>query len=230
MLKPCVDSVLAYSNMTDVELIISANGCVDNTWNYLQSLVKRFEAIGMSHHFQYIWNDAPLGYSGANNVAITKASCDRIVLLSNDNTLLPQPRNTWLDLLNQPFETKEHTGISCVVKTYDPDTDSDWAMFFCVMIDRRVFDHIGLLNTEYEIGGCEDVEFSIEAQRAGFTIEECAHVSYDFESKTWNKSFPIYHLWSATLHDQTLVKDYAQFGTKNRALLNKKYGRNQQTQ
>ena len=38
-LKPCVDSIIKHSDMQDVELIISANGCGDNTLQYLQYLI-----------------------------------------------------------------------------------------------------------------------------------------------------------------------------------------------
>ena len=31
LLKPCLESIFKYTDMTDVELVISANGCTDNT-------------------------------------------------------------------------------------------------------------------------------------------------------------------------------------------------------
>ncbi len=55
-LKHCVQSVLQYHGMTDVELIISANGCVDHTWSYLRSLQDQLEQIGMSSHLKVIWS------------------------------------------------------------------------------------------------------------------------------------------------------------------------------
>ena len=36
--KPCIDSIIKYTEMTDIELIISANGCTDNTIYYLNYL------------------------------------------------------------------------------------------------------------------------------------------------------------------------------------------------
>ena len=53
LLEPCINSVLRYTNMTNVELVVSANGCVDNTWDYLQGLKQQFASIGMSDHLQY---------------------------------------------------------------------------------------------------------------------------------------------------------------------------------
>lgn len=223
LLKPCVESILTYSRMDEVELIISANGCTDNTQAYLAELTERFASIGMSKHFRYIWNNQPLGYAKANNLAIARASTQKIVLLNNDTVLLPQERHTWLDWLHQPFESNDHAGISCVVKTHDPDADYDFAIFFCVMIDSRVFDRIGLLNTEYEVGGCEDVEFCVEAQRAGFTVDLCINDMHTAKPGMWSGQFPIYHRGQATLHDTELVPNYGQTLERNKASLTQKY-------
>ncbi len=37
-LKPCIEAILKYSHIKDIELIISANGCTDNTFEYLGNL------------------------------------------------------------------------------------------------------------------------------------------------------------------------------------------------
>jgi len=46
----------------------------------------------------------------------------------------------------------------------------NFAVFFCVMIDRKVFDTIGYLNEEYGTGSGEDMEFCILAEAAGFEV------------------------------------------------------------
>ena len=165
-LKPCIDSILKHSNMDDVELIISANGCVDNSFWYLTSLKNQFDSLGFGNHLKVVWSDAPLGYAGANNVAIQVATCDKIILLNNDTLLLDQPKNQWLDLLDAPFKANEKCGISCIIKGPSEPAGRDFAVFFCVMVHRKVFDKIGLLNTEYGVGGGEDTEFCIEAEKA----------------------------------------------------------------
>lgn len=224
LLKPCVDSVLTHSRMTDVELIISANGCTDNTWNYLQDLEQRFDAIGMRHHFRYVWNDQPLGYSRANNVAITQASADLVVLLSNDTLLLPQEHNFWLEALSRPFAALPNVGISCVVKHHSLAAAHDYAIFFCVMIHKQVFTKVGLLNEDYEVGGCEDVEFSIETERAGYQVVECSPTSWHADIVGFGGDFPIYHKGQGTVRDESLVQDYeSHVHQQNLILLSKKY-------
>lgn len=223
LLKPCVDSILKYSRMQDVELIISANGCVDNTWSYLQDLSQQFAEIGMQHHFQYVWSDRPLGYSGANNQAIPRAQTDLIVLLNNDTLLLPQRRSDWLNSLATPFAQDDQTGISCVVKSRSDPADCDFAIFFCVMIHKKVFDKLGLLNEEYGTGGGEDTEFSLECERAGFKVTQCISKEWSTDSGLWVGEFPIYHKGEGTVHDPNLVPDWDHIFWRNAAILSRKY-------
>lgn len=219
-LKPCIESIFKYTDMTDVELIVSANGCVDNTKWYLTALQSQFEAIGFGKHLKVVWSDAPLGYSGANNVAIKEAIADKIVLLNNDCLLLAQDKNRWIEMLDSAFQNPK-CGISCVVKGPSEPAGHDFAIFFCVMIHRNVFNKIGLLNEEYGVGGGEDTEFCIEAERAGFEVIECS-------TKYWGGNqftgvFPIYHKGEGTVHDPNLVKDWTSIFLKNSLKLAQKY-------
>ena len=65
LLKPCLESIFKYTDMADVELIISANGCTDGTHDYLLDLSSQFTRLGFDKHIKVVWNDQPLGYSGA---------------------------------------------------------------------------------------------------------------------------------------------------------------------
>lgn len=217
LLKPCVQSVLQYTHMAEAEIIISANGCVDETASYVHQLQQDFAHIGMQNHLQVVWHDQPLGYATANNVAILQAKGEHVVLLNNDCVLLPQSTNKWLHQLHTPFVQDPHMGISGVVHTQDSFTQQAFVIFFCVMIHKRVFDHIGLLNPIYQIGGCEDVEFCVKAQKAGFTITGCN--THTQAPNLWGGDFPIYHKGQATLFDTQLVKDWHQTHDRNQQIL-----------
>jgi FkbM family methyltransferase len=223
LLKPCVESILQYTHMKEVELIIVANGCVDNTQEYVAQLQQQFAQIGMVHHVKVISHDAPLGYSKACNEGIRAASTDFIVLLNNDCVLLPQARHTWLHMLHAPFEADDSMGISCVVKSWSDPAAHDFAIFFCVMIHRKVFDAIGVLNEAYGVGGGEDTEFSIECERAGFRVRECVNRTWDSHGHTFTGAFPIYHKGEGTVHDHALVPDWSQVFDHNSRLLAEKY-------
>jgi glycosyltransferase involved in cell wall biosynthesis len=215
-LKPCIDSIIKYTHLDDIELIVSANGCVDNTKAYLDYLVTAVP------HIKVLWSDKPLGYSGANNVAIRQASCDKIVLLNNDTILLEQEKNFWLNLLEAPFLQDPQVGIVGPVCQHSPEAGHDFCVFFCVMIHKKVFNKIGLLNEEYGVGSGEDTEFCIEAMRAGFKMVETGpkQILDEFSYTGW---FPIYHAGEGTVHNTDLVQDFNSVFRKNCRKLARKY-------
>ena len=213
-LKPCVDSVIKHSNLDDIELIISANGCTDNTRAYLDYLITAVPKL------KVVWNDEALGYSKANNVAIRQATADKIILLNNDTVLLDQPKNQWLDILDTPFRDPD-CGVSCVIKGHSEPAGRSFGVFFCVMVHKKVFDTIGLLNEEYGVGGGEDTEFCIEAENAGFKVLEVFEKQWD--GSQYIGIFPIYHKGEGTMHDPSLVQDWDNIFLLNSLKLAKKY-------
>lgn len=223
LLKPCLESIFKYTDMTDVELVISANGCTDNTSEYLSGLQNKFESIGFLDHFKIVWNDEPLGYAAAVNAALKVCSGQRIVLLNNDTVLLEQDKNYWLNLLESPILLKNDCSISAPVINFSKEANANFAVFFCAMIDRKVFDKVGMLNCEYQTGGGEDIEFCFEAQKAGFTLQECVPKFDDAELFTGG--FPIYHKGQGTMRDPNLVKDWDEKFRANMLRVAHKYNR-----
>jgi glycosyltransferase involved in cell wall biosynthesis len=87
-LKPCIEALLKYSHINDIELIISANGCTDNTSDYLDKLKASFDYLGLSDHLKIVWNKDALGYARATNAGIRVSTCDKLVMLNMRNNLL----------------------------------------------------------------------------------------------------------------------------------------------
>ena len=196
-LKPCVDSIIKHSNMEDVELIISANGCTDETDVYLTLLSRSVPNL------EVVWNDKSIGFSKATNEGIKKATTDKIVLLNNDTIILG---SNWLERLDVG-------DIGAVLTQYSNITDSYFAVFFCVMIQRRVFDKIGLIDEQYGIGGCEDIDFCYQAELNGFKIVDVG----------FRGDFPIYHVAEGTVYDTSLVQNWKETFYKNELKLACKY-------
>jgi glycosyltransferase involved in cell wall biosynthesis len=199
--KPCVESVIKYSDMSDVELIVVANGCNDGTEAHLNDLLTRRIDV------KIVWANQPLGFAKAVNKGLLEATTDHIVLLNNDTVLLEQPKNTWLERLNAG-------GISAVLTQHSRITNQQFGVFFCVMIQKKVFDKIGKLDEQFSVGGCEDIDFCRRALDAGFNLADVGHQG----------DFPIYHRAEGTVHDETLVKDWRKTFTENEVKLAKKYG------
>lgn len=214
-LKPCIDSIIQHTNLDEIELIVSANGCVDNTKQYLDDLQS------IIPNLKIVWNDLPLGYTKATNEGIKVATTNKIVLLNNDCVLLPQTKNEWLVRLEEPFKNSD-CGISNVLRIHSKETRKDFAVFFCVMIDKKVFDAIGLLNEECETGGGEDIEFCILAERKGFKIYDVVEKKVT-NSDIWVGDFPLYHKGEGTMHDENLVKNWPSKFLRNSFRLARKY-------
>ena len=206
LLKPCVESILAHTHMDEVELIICANGCTDNTSYYLQSLSNQFERLGFGNHLKVITHEEPLGFARACNAGIQASSADRVVLFNNDCILLSQNRNDWLNRLNAPFESDTNTGITCTLKLFSEQTKREFAVFFCVMIDRKVIQQVGLLNEDYAVGGAEDMEYCWLTENAGFQIVHIDQAHYTGHTNVG--TFPLYHKAEGTMHDDKLVTDW----------------------
>ena len=201
-LKPCIDSIIKYTEMTSIELVISANGCTDNTRAYLYYLQTAIPNI------KVVWNYAALGFAKAVNEGIKSSTCKKIVLLNNDTLLLEQPKNQWLNRLND-----YQADISSVLTLHSPITNQKFGVFFCTMIDRNVFKTIGLLDESFETGGCEDIDFCFRADQNGFSL-------VDVGSKG---DFPIYHVAEGTVYDSELVTDWKNKFHKNELKLAKKH-------
>ena len=200
--------------MTNIELVVSANGCKDNSKAYLEYLKTAIPTL------KVVWSDEALGYSKATNEGIKVATTNHIILLNNDTLFLEQNKDQWLDILSKPFSDPD-CGISCIIKGHSEPADKMFAVFFCVMVHRKVFDKIGLLNEEYGVGGGEDTEFSIETEKAGFKVIEAFEKLWD--GSQYTGGFPIYHKGEGTMHDTSLVQGWDNIFLQNSLKLAKKY-------
>lgn len=223
-LKPCLESIKTYTDMEQVEVIVVANGCTDNeTDKYVQSLGEPFKLISYKE---------ALGYPKANNVGIFdgshpefgigfRARGEYIVLLNNDTVLLPQGRNQWLNMLVEPFEKDPQVGLTGPMKGPSAPAGHDFLIFFCVMIKKEVFLNIGPLNEIFGVGGGEDTDFCIRAERAGYKVVEIAGRGEDDPAnKRGTGAFPIFHHSGATVSQDP---KWQEIFNRNSMILAKKY-------
>lgn len=132
-LKPCCEAIKKYTDLSNVEVIIVANGCTDGTREYVESL---------GEPFKLLWFDKPLGYSKANNEGLKIATGEYIVLLNNDAFLLEQPINQWLEMLEKPFKEDPTVGLTGPIKGHSDPAGRDFIIFFCCCISRQVLEDL----------------------------------------------------------------------------------------
>ena len=202
-LIPAIESIVKYTDLTQVEIIVIANGCTDGTEDYLKSLD--------SIVFKYFIYPEPLGYTKATNIGITKAIGEYVILFNNDALLLDQPVNMWIDMLYKPFQEHDLVGITGPLKLHDVYVNNPVVIFFCAMIPRNLFFKFGLLDEVFSPGGCEDIDFTMKVLNGGY---KCFQVPSDnkIEFTGTNSSiFPIWHQNNKTFgeipeYGKTIIK------------------------
>lgn len=198
-LKPCVESVLKYSNLDEIEIIIVSNGCKDGTHRWLNEMRLQYPDV-----IEYRIIEEPIGYTKAGNIGIKIAVGDYIVLLNNDTQILQSPPNTWLELLVAPMEQDEKVGITGPMLAHSPSANAWFLIFFCVMIRRSVIDTIGLMDEIYAPGYGEDTDYCLKAVQAGFKVQQVPNderLYSDHEGKRMIGNFPIWHEGNVTFRE-----------------------------
>lgn len=213
-LRPCLESIQQYTDLSSCEVVVVANGCTDGTVEFLRSLPPPF---------RHVVHPEPLGFTRAANAGVRAAYGDNILLLNNDTVVLPQPKNRWIDLLLAPMLVDPKVGITGPVKfSWDcAGTARRAVAFWCAMIRRRLFAEIGLLDEIFSPGTGEDGDFSIKAERAGYRLVQVpVDASEEFGKGIPDQSFPIYHRGSGTFSE----RDYSDVIRRNTAILEKRWG------
>jgi len=213
-LRPCIESILKYTDLDDCEVLISANGCTDGTREYVNSL---------GAPFRLIWNDKAVGFPQAINDGIKHSVGEFIVLLNNDTTLLERKHNEWMDMLLEPFEDPAVGLTGPLMDISPPAGNHSFLIFFCVAIRREVIEKIGLLDTAFGIGGGEDTDFCIRAERAGYKLIQVPGDALVRSPEFMGGVFPIYHKAESTVHDAACVTDWKAVFEKNSSILRERY-------
>lgn len=214
LLKPCIESIITNTDLSNVEVIVVANGCTDDTQSYVNSL---------GEPFSLLWFDEPLGYTKATNEGIKKAKGKYVILLNNDVQLLDwQTKNSWIELLRKPFDEKNFVGITGIHTLRNEVINRYFLVFFCVMIYRNVFDEIGLLDEIFSPGYGEDIDFCIKAERAGYHVVNITQESGETEYAT---NYPIYHIAEGTMHsdDNVYYSKWNEITKRNDEILRQRY-------
>jgi len=218
-LAPCIDSILRNSNLNEIEICVSANGCTDNTLAYLHSMYNHYPG-----NIKWAWSQKPLGYARSTNRGIEIAEGEFVVLLNNDTTVLDHNKNGWLERLRKPFDEDIDMGVTGLTPQFSPIMNRNFLIFFCVMMRRNLFTEIGLLDEDFKVGGSEDMEFCYRAELKGYKIKSVlGYCKPDPNSQMMVTDFPLWHMGEGTAHDKELVKiDLQENSKKNDELLFKK--------
>lgn len=216
LLKPNLESMIQYTDMSKVEVIVVCNGCTDGAEDYVKSLGPPFRVLSFP--------DA-LGYTRATNEGIKVATGDFLVFYNNDNLLLDQPKNQWLDMLLEPYKNNPRMGITGPLQLHDDYADADVIIGFCLCIPRKILNEVGGgLDEVYSPGGGEDIDLCCKVKAKGYITRQVPDDGIQGKSHQNTGSFMIFHRNNQTFKD---IPEYTRFIIKKNGLINaKKYNKN----
>lgn len=209
--RRCLESIAACTP-PPYDLVLVDNASVDGTAAYLREV----DAI-------IIRNATNLGCAKAWNQGIRASRGEVVGILNNDIVVTPG----WSERLLTFMERGGH-GIVCP-SAREGSLDYDlhtYAQLFttacggavrrdlyapCMLIDRRVFDRIGLFDEGFTYGGCEDTDFRWRAEQAGFSIAMTGSV--------------LIHHFSMVTQNSVKRTETDQYWNHNMAHFQRKWGR-----
>jgi beta-1,4-mannosyl-glycoprotein beta-1,4-N-acetylglucosaminyltransferase len=212
-LRPCIESIKKYTDLSDIEVIIVANGCTDGTREYV---------YGLGVEFRLIWIEEASGYTKSTNYGIRAAQGEFILLLNNDTELLPQTKNDWIDKMLAPMADPA-MGATGPLALLDPYAQERILIFFCCLIRKEVFDKVGLLDEIFHPGGGEDIDFTAKMVREGYKWLQVPDNNPLNRTHTNTGNFGIWHKDNRTFSE---MSEYTMTIIKRNGLINhKRYGR-----
>ena len=215
LLKPCIDSLVAYTSMQFVEVIVVANGCEKETIDYVNSLGNNFKVIEFPE---------PMGYPKSVNAGLRAANGEYIVLLNNDVVFLPQEKDTWLKMLIEPMVKDKKIGITGPMVQISPETKKEFVLFFLAMIRRDLLATVGYLDEQFTPGAGEDTDYCVRAIKRGYDITQApSPLPFDLVPGL----LPVYHSPDSTVIH---VPEWKDTFKRNGEILISKYGKLQEEQ
>ena len=226
LLKPCIESIIKNTDLTNVEVIVCENGVEETgTREYVNSLNEMYQpgagaGAEIIQPFKYIWTQGNIGFTNNANIGLKAAQGDAIILMNNDVKLLDQPKNSWLDRLVSPL--KDNVGITCPLKIWSEDAEREFAIFFLVCIRKDMLEKVGYLDTIFSPGYGEDIDFCIRVEQAGYQVKAIA-TNGGVVNGMNTLDYPVYHGAEKTmLDDEHKVAWYKQV-EKNKKILQDRF-------
>jgi GT2 family glycosyltransferase len=187
-LKQCLDSVYSNSIYPRIEVIVVDNASQAETVSYLK------EKEGERDTLQVIYNQKNVGFARANNQGMKLARGDYFALLNDDvvvtlgwlSGLLHYFKNGDVGMVGPvtnsagneaciPVPYRDLGDMEAFARDYTRKNQGkffeiDVLAFFCTIISRRVWEDVGSLDEQFEIGMFEDDDYALRVKQRGLKL------------------------------------------------------------
>jgi GT2 family glycosyltransferase len=184
----CLESLLANTRNRSYEVIVVDNASTDGTAAYLRRLAENHP------HVRFLLNEENRGFARACNQGLSLASGAVLVLLNNDTMVPPGWLETLISKLRDPTVGLVGPVTNRIANEAEVETSYDtWReflktarersvkhagkvfelsmlMMFCTAIRRKVYERIGPLDEQFEVGMLEDDDYAMRVRKAGLRI------------------------------------------------------------
>ncbi|MGB2706245.1 MAG: glycosyltransferase family 2 protein [Candidatus Omnitrophota bacterium] len=221
--RDCVESI-ERNTLFPYRLIIIDNASGEKAAAYLRDLAER-----RHERVLLVKNEKNEGFVKAVNYGISLSKSEFVCILNND-TLVAYgwlgemvkviDKNPSIGIVNPTSNTlgqkigREIAYTSAeknkarIKKESGLFVDLGSAFGFCMLVRKKVFDEIGLLDQVYGMGNFDDTDFSLRAKKKGYkTVRSFASLVYHKEQRSFN-----------------LIKSFGSDFRKNRAIFESRWG------
>ena len=190
LLKECIDSIRTSTTallFKQLEIIVVANGCTDNTRPYMEELI----ANDKDEVYKLLWYDEQIGFTRASNEGAKSAIGKYVMFLNNDVVFLPWGKpNEWIRRQLLAFDDPK-VGVAGPLAIYDNLSDHKFVVGFCLLTPKALLEKYNYFDEVYVPAGGEDVDYCIRLQNDGYTVVQTANTHYDGNTNV--SDFPIWH-------------------------------------
>jgi GT2 family glycosyltransferase len=227
--KMCLASLLATPWPARDELIIVDNASTDGTPAYLRDLMR------LNPWVRVVFNECNRGFAAANNQGLAQATGDVLILLNNDTLVAEGWREgllRWLEdggiglvgpvtnrtcneaEIDAPYRVYEEFKEFASRRRHahrDDATELPMLAMFCLALRRGVYEQIGALDEQFEVGMFEDDDYALRVRQAGLRVV-CAEGVF------------VHHFGQASLGELCMTGRYDQVLQANRRRFEAKWG------